>query len=108
MREAKREFKRLNGRVYCEASGPDFSKIYGERGRDFIEAHHKQPISGLGRSARVTIEDLEMVCANCHRMLHRQPGSQQGHFANYFERKGNESSASKIWTYRLRRHCHRN
>jgi len=73
VREAKRRFKRLNGRLYCEICGFDFSQRYSDRGSDFIEAHHKEPISGLGRAVKVTVDDLEMVCANCHRMLHRQP-----------------------------------
>ena len=61
------------GKLFCECCEFDFQLRYGDRGHDFIEAHHSIPIarSGLGTNLRVT--DLRMVCANCHRMLHRTP-----------------------------------
>lgn len=73
VREAKRQFRDLHGRLYCEACGFEFLLHYGERGRDFIEAHHRKPISTLTGAVATKVEDLEMVCANCHRMLHRPP-----------------------------------
>jgi putative restriction endonuclease len=45
--------------------------VYGEIGRDFIEAHHTKPVASLEENERVTVEDLLAVCSNCHRMLHR-------------------------------------
>ena len=73
IREAKRHFKGLHGRLFCQACGFEFLPRYGERGRDFIEAHHSKPISTLSGLVTTTIIDLEMVCSNCHRMLHRRP-----------------------------------
>lgn len=73
VREAKRQFKIRHGRLFCEACGFEFMTRYGERGRDFIEAHHSKPISTLSGPVPTTISDLEMVCSNCHRMLHRKP-----------------------------------
>jgi DNA-binding MarR family transcriptional regulator len=73
VREAKRQFKNRHGRLYCEACDFEFLTSYGERGRDFIEAHHSKPISTLSGQIPTTINDLEMVCSNCHRMLHRKP-----------------------------------
>jgi putative restriction endonuclease len=49
----------------------DFEQVYGEIGRDFIEAHHTKLVASLEENARVTITDLLPVCSNCHRMLHR-------------------------------------
>jgi len=46
---------------------------YGERGKDFIEAHHRVPISRLRGRTALKIRDLAMVCPNGHRMLHRPP-----------------------------------
>lgn len=38
---------------------------------EFIECHHIEPISKTG--SRITkLDDLELVCANCHRMLHKK------------------------------------
>lgn len=67
--KAKRAFKRKHGRLFCQACKFDFAKIYGE---DFIEAHHMLPLAENDRNSAVTISDLAMVCANCHRVLHRR------------------------------------
>ena len=53
---------------------------YGELGRGFIEAHHLTPIAQLALSGRTRLsprDDFAVVCANCHRMIHRTgaPGS---------------------------------
>jgi hypothetical protein len=55
----------------CEVGTFDFESVYGELGRDFIECHHKKPLSELSREAMTRLEDLALACANCHRMLHR-------------------------------------
>jgi hypothetical protein len=60
-----------HGRLACEACGFDFSKIYGERGDGYIEAHHKVPVSELGEDSYSRVDDLALVCSNCHSMLHR-------------------------------------
>jgi len=73
VREAKRLFKRKHGQLFCEACDFDFADNYGDRGKDYIEAHHKMPIAELEGPVALTIEDLAMVCSNCHRMLHRPP-----------------------------------
>ena len=73
VRAAKRGFKQLHGRLFCEACGFDFEESYGERGRDYIEAHHKVPIGTLRGPVRLTVGDIAVVCANCHRVLHRPP-----------------------------------
>ena len=50
-----------------------FAERYGPRGAGFIEAHHDVvPVSTLESGARIKPSDLVLVCANCHRMLHRQ------------------------------------
>ena len=38
---------------------------------DYIEAHHTTPPRDFTGSAETKVSDLAMVCANCHRMLHR-------------------------------------
>lgn len=60
----------------CQACRLDFMELYGELGRDFIEVHHRRPLAGLTGSGRVTLRvatDLAVLCANCHRMIHRLP-----------------------------------
>lgn len=59
-----------NGRLKCECCNFDFVESYGELGSEFIECHHKIPLS---KGERLTSpEDLALVCPNCHRMLHRK------------------------------------
>ena len=43
----------------------------------YIETHHKVPLSELKEDqiAETFVDDLALVCANCHRMLHKKPYS---------------------------------
>ena len=59
-----------SGRLKCECCNFDFFILYGQLGLKFIECHHKIHISTGERITR--IEDLALVCSNCHRMLHRK------------------------------------
>ena len=73
VKQAKEKFQAEHaGKLFCEVCGFDFAAQYGERGEGFIEAHHdKNPVSQMGENAESKVEDLKMVCANCHRILHR-------------------------------------
>ncbi|HBC3475266.1 hypothetical protein GOP97_11155 [Vibrio cholerae] len=52
-----------------------FRECYGSHGDSYIEAHHIIPLSELCSvdGSKTRLEDLAMVCSNCHRMLHRAP-----------------------------------
>ena len=66
--------KRVKGYI-CEACLFDFQKTYGELGKDYIEAHHLIPFEDLKVDdvRRLDImNDFAVLCANCHRMIHRQ------------------------------------
>lgn len=57
----------------CYACGFNFEKVYGERGKEFIEVHHIKPLSTLDEEIEVNPKtDLVPLCANCHRMIHRR------------------------------------
>jgi 5-methylcytosine-specific restriction protein A len=58
------------GRVACETCGFDFEKVYGELGHGFIHVHHKVPLHFSGET-KSTLDDLLLVCVNCHQMIHR-------------------------------------
>ncbi len=73
VKEAKQIFKIKNGRLFCEACDFEFEKQYGNRGKNYIEAHHNSPLSEIKGRVALTIKDLSMVCSNCHRMLHKPP-----------------------------------
>lgn len=56
----------------CSVCGFSFFEEYGELGKGFVEVHHIVPLS-MTRTARITdsVNDLVVVCSNCHSMLHR-------------------------------------
>lgn len=57
----------------CAACGFDYQKAYGKLGQNYIELHHVSPVAenkGLKKAVSVT-DDFEVLCANCHRMIHR-------------------------------------
>jgi 5-methylcytosine-specific restriction protein A len=57
----------------CQVCGFEFDKHYGNIGLGYIEAHHLKPISEL-KDTRIPmnpIKDFAVLCANCHRMIHR-------------------------------------
>lgn len=60
------------GRLVCEACDFEFAAVYGDLGDGFIEVHHMKPVAGLSPGDKTRTEDLAIVCANCHRMLHRR------------------------------------
>jgi hypothetical protein len=62
--------KRRGVPIACEVCGFDFFKTYGERGRDYIECHHRTPLHVTG-PVTTSLNDLALICSNCHRMIHR-------------------------------------
>ncbi len=72
--KASQAAKKALGYV-CQACNFDFEKWYGAHGEHYIEAHHIVPLSDLPIDEVVTIDpskDMAVLCANCHRMIHRQ------------------------------------
>lgn len=65
----------IHGRLYCEACAFDYQRTYGTLGQGYIECHHRTPLATLEAERETTLSDLALVCANCHRMLHRSMSS---------------------------------
>jgi len=59
------------GKLTCDVCSFDFSKTYGKHGEGYIECHHTVAVSSLLPGQKTKIQDLALVCSNCHRMLHR-------------------------------------
>lgn len=71
IKDAKALFYNKHNRLFCEICGFDFEKAYGELGEGFIEAHHINPVSKMKDGDETSIEDIMMVCSNCHSIIHR-------------------------------------
>jgi len=51
----------------CNICGEDFFDRYGV---EYIEAHHKVPISTYSTSYVVSLSDFALLCPNCHKAVH--------------------------------------
>lgn len=59
--------------ITCKICKFNFKENYGEHGEDYIEVHHLIPISKLVEATKINPEtDMTVLCANCHRMVHRK------------------------------------
>ena len=59
--------------LFCCVCGFDFGKTYGPHGSGFIEVHHIVPLAMDKNSHLVDpAKDMVVLCANCHRMIHRK------------------------------------
>jgi len=76
-RKLDKAFWANGGRLVCEVPncGFNFSERYGALGDGYCHVHHLTPLSDApdeGRAAN--LDDLAIVCANCHAMIHRNGG----------------------------------
>ncbi|MES3091908.1 HNH endonuclease [Sphingomonas aerolata] len=71
MRE-KRKAAAATGALACEVCGFDFEAAYGGLGAGYIEVHHTKPVHMLTPGTKTKLADLALLCANCHRMMHRK------------------------------------
>jgi hypothetical protein len=56
----------------CEICCFDFAEQYGEFARNCVEVHHLNLLSSTGKQGvTTTLDDVIIVCPNCHRALHQ-------------------------------------
>jgi hypothetical protein len=60
-----------HGKLACEVCDFDFAQVYGPLGAEFAECHHRTPLADLQENHRTRLSELAIICANCHRMIHR-------------------------------------
>jgi hypothetical protein len=72
LRNAKRrDVLQRTGSLACEACGFETRKAYPWLELDFAEVHHVRPLGQAASKHKVRLDDLAILCANCHRMIHR-------------------------------------
>lgn len=64
-------FRNANG--ICAVCDRDYSKLLDARGVRVLQVHHKRMLSKSEAETRTTLNDLAVVCANCHLLLHLDP-----------------------------------
>lgn len=69
--EKKTEVLRATRRLACEACGFDFFVTYGSVGKGFCEAHHTKMLGSRNGNETTTLQDLALLCSNCHSVIHR-------------------------------------
>ena len=70
--DKKKKILKEKGLLSCEICGFNFFEFYGAYGENFIECHHNKPLSEMTPNDKTFLSDLSLVCANCHRMIHRK------------------------------------
>jgi 5-methylcytosine-specific restriction protein A len=77
-RAKKAQMRRLHGKLFCEHCGLDPVERFGELGEACIEVHHSATEVARMAPGHVTkLADLQCLCANCHRIRHRQMKNEQ-------------------------------
>ncbi|SFD20171.1 5-methylcytosine-specific restriction enzyme A [Chitinophaga sp. CF118] len=71
VKKKKERVIEIYGKLSCEICDFDFENFYGEIGNGFIECHHRTPLAQISVRAQTSLSDLALVCANCHRIIHR-------------------------------------
>jgi 5-methylcytosine-specific restriction protein A len=71
VKRKKQQAQQRTGRLACEICTFDFEAVYGSHGLGYIECHHTIPLAQAAGPRTTRLEDLAVVCSNCHRMLHR-------------------------------------
>ncbi len=79
LRDSKLKVARASsadGHLRCEVPGCgfDFERVYGEVGSGFAHVHHRTPLADVDGQTETRLQDLAVVCANCHAMIHRGGG----------------------------------
>ncbi|MFK4005014.1 HNH endonuclease [Qipengyuania sp. NPDC077563] len=72
----KKQFIAENGRLWCERCKNDWVDLFGAAlAEGCMEVHHSIPISEMKPGHETTLDQLQVLCANCHRIVHRELAS---------------------------------
>ena len=69
-KKKKEEFRRLHRKLFCEACGNDHA-VHGKLSDSAFEVHHRKKLGDLKKAAKTKLSDLGILCASCHRVIHR-------------------------------------
>jgi 5-methylcytosine-specific restriction protein A len=68
----KREVARgADGHLRCEACGFATQDVFAGLAGEVCEVHHRLPLADATGTVVTHLEDLAVLCANCHRAIHK-------------------------------------
>jgi 5-methylcytosine-specific restriction protein A len=57
----------------CMVCGFSFDEVYGKDiARGYIEVHHEKMLSDSTGECEMSLDEVKVVCSNCHRIIHRR------------------------------------
>jgi hypothetical protein len=65
-----RKKKKGAASLNCEACNFSFKQAYGQLAEEYCEVHHLVPLAEAEKSRTTRLQDLAILCANCHRVVH--------------------------------------
>lgn len=70
----KSNFRQKHGQLHCERCEQDWVSEYGQTVADacFEAHHHTTQVADMQNGHESKLEDLRLLCANCHRAAHRE------------------------------------
>lgn len=72
LRELKiNKFLEKHGAIYCEICHVNMKNSYSFLKKDYIEVHHVVPLALLESASCTSLEDLVLLCPNCHSAVHQ-------------------------------------
>jgi len=84
----------------CACCENNFGELLGGRGARVLQVHHKDQLSLRAHPKATKVDDLAVVCANCHMLIHADPetalpvGAIRGLWRGSGNRRRNRKSAS--------------
>lgn len=67
----KAKFREVHGKLFCERCNLEPIEKYGAGGDSCIEVHHHAvQVADMAPGHQTSFDDLQCLCANCHRVLH--------------------------------------
>lgn len=60
-----------NGRLSCECCGFAKADAHPDWKDAAFEVHHVVPVASTDAARKVTVKDVVVLCANCHRFIHK-------------------------------------
>ena len=67
---AKEQFSALHGDLYCETCKETFHNIPAAFRFSFFQGHHRKPLKTVTEEHLISINEIMIVCPNCHVLMH--------------------------------------